>query len=185
MIFLHIKETFSFLAQQQHQQLTGLLCSSNIIPLYPLGFSTSVSIDAFPGFGVLSHSQRFVLCWIHNSLIPVTFSPGPCSMCSQNTVHAALELKREADDMLLFHPPKARGDASKLGLSKVKPHSATSIQHDSPKRHGRDYMQMSLHGLDSLMQSVESVWSTFQCIPRSLNINQFNRVVWPCTPTVK
>lgn len=141
MVSLHIKKTFPLLAQQQqHQWLADFLCSSNIIPLYPLGFSTSESIDAFPGFGVLSHSQRFALCWVHNSLILVTFSPGPCSMSSQNTVHAALELRREADDMLLFHPPKARGDASKLWLSKVKPHSATSIQHHSPKHHGRDYI---------------------------------------------
>lgn len=111
----------SLLAQQQQQQLqllAGLLCNSNIIPLYPLGFFKSESIDAFPELSVLSHSQRFALCWVHNSLIPVTFSPGPCSVSSQNTVHAALELKREADDMLLFHPPNARRDASKLGLSK-------------------------------------------------------------------
>lgn len=50
-------------------------------------------------------------------------------MSSQNTVHAALELRRETDDMLLFHPPKARGDASKLGLSQVKSQSVASIQH--------------------------------------------------------
>lgn len=147
-----------------------------------MGFSTSKSIDAFPGLGVLSHSHRSALCWVHNSLIPVTFSPGPCSVSNQNTVHAALELKRETDDMLLFHSPKARGDASKSVLSKVKPQSTRSAQHHCSNimagTCGRVYMVC-------IYDFSQSMWSIFQCASRSLNINQLNRVMGPCTPAVK
>lgn len=66
----------------------GLLCSGNKIPFYPpwdFFFFSHIRIN-----WCISWSRHAVslpkVCIVHNSLIPVTFSPGSCSVLSQNTV---------------------------------------------------------------------------------------------------
>lgn len=88
---LHIR--FSLTRQQLRRERAseraqaGFLCSGNKIPFYS-------PWDFFPPHirinWCISWSRHAVslpkVCIVHNSLIPVTFSPGSCSALSQNTV---------------------------------------------------------------------------------------------------